>query len=87
MIRPLLTELVLFLLPFAAYAGFLWATRNGIFDPPSWSTARLAWLLAAAVIFVVGGFAMLAEIGGSPARSTYVPAHFENGSVSPGQAR
>jgi Family of unknown function (DUF6111) len=87
MIRPLLTELALFLIPFAAYAGFLWATRTGIFDPPAWSVARMAWLLAAAVSLMVGGFAMLAEVGGSPAGSTYVPARLENGKVSPGQAK
>ena len=29
MIRPVLTEVALFLVPFLAYAVFLWATRAG----------------------------------------------------------
>ena len=31
MIRPVLTELALFLTPFVLYAVFLWATRAGVF--------------------------------------------------------
>ncbi|HLH97505.1 MAG TPA: DUF6111 family protein [Xanthobacteraceae bacterium] len=87
MIRPVLTELVLFLIPFAAYAGFLWATRTGIFDPPAWSVARMAWLLAAAVSLMIAGFVTIAQLGGSPAGSTYLPARLENGKISPGQAQ
>jgi hypothetical protein len=33
MIRPVLTEVALFLAPFAAYAVFLWATRAGVLSP------------------------------------------------------
>jgi hypothetical protein len=87
MIRPVLTELVLFLLPFAAYAGFLWATRSGAFDPPAWSATRLALLLLAALTLMVGGFLMLAGHDAAPPGSTYVPAHFDNGTVRPGQTR
>ena len=36
MIRPVLTELALFLAPFVVYAIFLWATRAGVLDPESW---------------------------------------------------
>ena len=87
MIRPVLTELVLFLIPFAVYAGFLWGTRTGIFDPPAWSPARMAGLLAAAVSLMIAGFVALAELGGGQPGSTYVPAHFDNGKVTPGQER
>jgi hypothetical protein len=87
MIRPVLTELVLFLIPFAAYAGFLWATRTGIFDSSAWSVGRLAWLVAAAVTLMIAGFVAVAELSGAPPGSTYVPARFENGKVSPGQAK
>ena len=44
MIRPVFTEMALFLTPFVLYAVFLWATRAGVLDPSSWSLARLAWL-------------------------------------------
>jgi hypothetical protein len=87
MIRPVLTELVLFLLPFAAYAGFLWATRAAAFDPAAWSVSRLASLLIAAFGLMVGGFLMLAGLDAAPPGSTYVPAHVDSGKLSPGQTR
>ena len=39
MIRPVLTEIALFLAPFVVYAVFLWATRAGVLHPDSWSPA------------------------------------------------
>jgi len=87
MIRPVFTELALFLVPFVVYAVFLWATRAGILDQSAWSAPRLAWLLIAALILMVGSLLMLAEFGGAPPGSTYVPAHVDNGKVSPGQTR
>jgi hypothetical protein len=32
MVRPILTELALFLAPFVLYAVYLWATRAGVLD-------------------------------------------------------
>ena len=42
MIRPVLTEMVLFLTPFALYAVFLFATRAEVFERASWSAAHPA---------------------------------------------
>ena len=64
MIRPVLTELALFLAPFAVYAIFLWATRAGVLDPAQWSLARLAWLVIAALVLMIGSFVVLAQFGG-----------------------
>ena len=47
MIRPVLTELALFLAPFVVYAVYLWATRAGVLDAASWSLGRSGWLLIA----------------------------------------
>ena len=41
MIRPVVTELVLFFAPFVLYAVFLVATRSGVFDPQSWPLSRI----------------------------------------------
>jgi hypothetical protein len=87
MIRPLLTESVLFLAPFAAYALFLWATRAGVLDPGSWPMTTLGWLVAAALALMVVSFMMIAPFSDSPAGSTYVPAHIENGRFVPGTLR
>jgi uncharacterized protein DUF6111 len=67
MIRPVFTEIALFLVPFMVYALFLWATRAGVLEPASWSMARLAWLLIAALSLMLGSFVMLAEFSGAPA--------------------
>jgi hypothetical protein len=84
MIRPVFTEVALFLIPFLFYAVFLWATRAGVLDSSSWSLARLAWLMIAALSLMVGSFVMLAQFDGAPAGSTYVPAHVDDGTLRPG---
>ena len=86
MIRPLFTEIVLFLLPFVVYALFLVATRQGALDPSSWSFARLASLVIAALVLMIGSFIWFATFSGVPPGSTYVPAHVdEHGAFVPGQ--
>ncbi len=87
MIRPIFTELALFCTPFVIYALFLWATRAGVLDLSAWAMPRLLWLTAAALVLVIGSFVILAEFGGAPAGSTYVPAHMENGRLVPGVER
>ena len=87
MIRPVLTEVALFLAPFAAYAVFLWATRAGVLDPDAWSRPRLAWLTIAALVLLLGSFFGLAQFHHAPPGSTYVPAHVEDGKFVPGGAK
>jgi hypothetical protein len=87
MIRPVFTEVALFLVPFLVYAVFLWSTRAGVLDASAWSPVRLAWLLIAALSLMVGSFVVLAQFGGAPARSTYVPAHVDDGKLRPGQTK
>ena len=85
MIRPALTEILLFITPFAAYALFLVATRAGVLDPESWNWRVLSLLTAVAILFMIGGFSMLRQHHSHPAGSNYVPPHMENGRVVPGQ--
>ncbi|MGA3310447.1 MAG: DUF6111 family protein [Xanthobacteraceae bacterium] len=84
MIRPLFTEIGLFLTPFVLYAAFLLATRNGILQPKAWTPRRLAGLVIASLALMVGSFLLLAQFSGSPPGSTYVPAHVEGGKFVPG---
>src|SRR5262249_28056852 len=85
MIRPVLTEVALFLAPFLVYAVFLWATQAGVLHPNSWSLPRFAWLLSAARVLSAGGFLVLVQWGGSPPGATSVPAHIEGGHFVPGE--
>ncbi len=87
MIRPLATEFGLFLTPFVIYAAFLLATRAGIVSPEAWTLRRLAGLIIASLILMAGSFVVLAQFGGSPPGSTYVPAHIEDGKFVPQTTR
>ena len=87
MIRPVATEVILFLLPFVLYAVFLWATRAGVLEPDSWPLSRIAWLVIAALLLVVGSFVYFAHFTGAPPGSTYVPAHIEDGKFVPGTTK
>jgi hypothetical protein len=84
MIRPVLTEIGIFLIPFAVYALFLVATRSGLMAQSSWPLHIIAKLSIAALVLVVISFVLLAQYSGAPPNSTYVPAHLENGRLVPG---
>jgi hypothetical protein len=84
MIRPVLTEVGLFLIPFVVYAVFLIATRTHVFDKTSWPLSTIGWLTAMALLLIIASFAYLAHFAGAPPGSTYVPAHLENGKLVPG---
>jgi hypothetical protein len=87
MIRPVLTDLGLFIAPFVLYALFLWATRADVLHPDQWRLPTLAWLTLAALALIVGSFIVLAQYTGAPPHSTYIPAHTENGKFVPGQTK
>jgi Family of unknown function (DUF6111) len=87
MIRPIATEIGLFLVPFALYAVFLAATRSGVLQPAAWTLPRIAGLVIASLVLMGGSFFVLAQFSGSPPGSTYVPAHIENGKFVPGTTR
>jgi len=84
MIRPVLTELAIFLIPFAAYALFLIATRSGVLASSSWPVHLIAKLVLGSLLLVIISFVLLAHFSGAPPDSTYIPAHIENGRLVPG---
>ena len=59
MIRPVLTEIGIFLIPFAVYALFLIATRSGLLVQSSWPVHVLAKLVLGALLLVVVSFVLL----------------------------
>ena len=84
MIRPVLTEIGIFLIPFAAYAIFLMATRSGVLVSSSWPAHLVAKLVLGSLLLVVISFILLAQFSGAPPDSTYVPAHLEDGKLVDG---
>ena len=83
MIR-ILSELGIFLIPFAVYALFLIATRSGVTLQSSWPLHVVARLTIGALVLVVLSLLLLAHYSGAPPGSTYIPAHIENGKFVPG---
>jgi Family of unknown function (DUF6111) len=84
MIRPALTEIGIFLIPFAVYALFLVATRSGLLATSSWPAVVIGRLLVGSLLLVIISLILLAQFSGAPPDSTYFPAHVENGKVIPG---
>jgi hypothetical protein len=87
MIRPALTEIGIFLIPFAVYALFLVTTRSGLMTWSSWPIRIVGKLLLGSLVLVVLSLVLLAQFSGAPPHSTYVPAHIENGRLIPGVER
>ena len=84
MIRPVFTEVALFLAPFALYALFLLASRKGLLDPAHWPLSRVASLAIAALLLMIGSFFVLAHFGVVPG-CDYVPAYVDkDGKLVPG---
>ena len=84
MIRPALTEVGIFLIPFAVYALFLIATRSGVMAQSSWPVHIIAKLVLGSLLLVIVSFILLAHFSGASPNSTYIPAHVENGKFVPG---
>ena len=84
MIRPVLTEIGIFLIPFAVYALFLLATRSGLMLQSSWPMDVIAKLVLGSLLLVVISFVLLAHFSGASPDSTYIPAHIDNGKFVPG---
>jgi hypothetical protein len=83
MIRPALTEIGIFLIPFAVYALFLVLSRSGVLVQSSWPVRIIGRLLFGSLLLVVLSLVLLVQFSGAPPRSTYIPAHLENGKLVP----
>jgi len=84
MIRPALTEVGIFLIPFVVYALFLIATRSGLLAQSSWPVHIIAKLALGSLLLVIVSFILLAHFSGASPDSTYIPAHIEKGKFVPG---
>jgi hypothetical protein len=85
MTRQVLTEVGIFLVPFAAYALFLVLARTGVVHPAAWSNVIVLRLAVVALALVLVSLFLLARFSGAPAYSTYEPARLENGRLVPGR--
>lgn len=87
MARTILTELLLFIAPFAIYAIVLGATRRDARDSEHWPASIVGWLAIAGSALMVAGLVYFAHFGGAPPTGTYEPARYEDGKLVPGRIR
>src|SRR5437763_17133371 len=87
MIRPVLTEVGIFLIPFAVYALFLIATRSGLLVQSSWPIHLVAKLALGSLLLVVISSILLAHFSAAAPKSTYIRAHIATGWFVPGAHR
>jgi len=86
MIRVIITQIVLFLLPFLAFFVYRVATHG-------WTGARVAsfgratfYLILAGGFLVIAGFIFFAVTGGETT-GVYVPTQYQDGQLVPGGFR
>ena len=82
MIRSLVEEIALFLMPFAAFALWLMFRRKAPHDLTHWDGRGLILTLIG-LLFVAAGLAWTGFTA-ERERGTYVPAHTEDGRLVPG---
>lgn len=85
MLRLVAVDIVLFLLPFAAYALWLLVNRRSVRNPDDWQVKTITWLALAGAALVIGVILVFIHFDTSPPGGTYIPPHMENGVIVPGQ--
>ncbi|MBO6508003.1 MAG: hypothetical protein JJ866_19480 [Roseibium sp.] len=84
MMRLVLTQLLLFLLPFIFYAIWLWASKKSN-HPERWSKGPIAWLTLSGVGLVIAGFVAMASIDTAPEGKQFRPSEMRDGVFVPGR--
>ena len=88
MARTVLTELALFIAPFAIYAIALLLMRRDMRDRENWGAKAVACLAFAGIILVAISLVWFSHYGGYQPSKTYVPAYIDkDGKFHPGETR
>ncbi|MEH3118332.1 MAG: DUF6111 family protein [Methylorubrum populi] len=82
MLRLVLQEILLFSLPFLAFAGWLLFARRSPLDHAHWKPQWTRLVLAG--LFIVVASLVLTGLTAQRTRDGYVPPRYENGRLVPG---
>jgi hypothetical protein len=85
--RTILTQIVLFLTPFAIYALVLYISQRDAREREHWPARIVATLAIAGCVLVIAGLVLFAHFGGAPTTGVYEPARFEDGKLVPGRIK
>ncbi|WP_332684913.1 DUF6111 family protein [Bosea sp. (in: a-proteobacteria)] len=83
MLRMLIEEFLLFVLPFCLFAGYLVIRKRNPFDVEHWS-GHLFWLSVVGMVLGIASF-IYAGIVAPRHQGAFVPPHVEDGRLVPGQ--
>ena len=86
MIRIIITQIVLFALPFVAFFVYQAVTQGFAAAAVSGTGRTTFTLILLGGLLVIAGFIYFA-VSGSQSEGVYVPAHLENGTLVPGGFR
>jgi hypothetical protein len=87
MARTILTQLLLFVAPFAIYAAVLYATQRDARGREHWPAKIVASLAIAGCVLVIAGLFLFAHFDGAPTSGVYEPARYEDGKLIPGRIK
>ncbi|MGL4727171.1 MAG: DUF6111 family protein [Bosea sp. (in: a-proteobacteria)] len=83
MMRSLIEEFLLFVLPFAFFAGYLIIRKRNPIDIEHWRPHVFILTVTGLVLAILSlGFA---GVNNKPAQGAFEPAHMENGRLVPGR--
>jgi hypothetical protein len=87
MIRLVIENILLFLLPAAVYFGYILLTRRGT-TPGVINDAPLLWLLSSGALLVMATLIYFASttVGGRPDQK-YTPPYMKDGRIQPGELK
>jgi threonine/homoserine/homoserine lactone efflux protein len=85
MARLLALNALFFLVPFAAYAGWLFATKRTVRSAEDWPTRTVVILSSIGAVFVLIGLVLLVSFSGTSTNETYYPARVQDGELVPGR--
>ena len=88
MVRVVLINIALFVLPLALYAAYFYVTEhNQNAATLEWKNMPLSFLLQAGLGLIVIGMLATAYLGGEKAGGNYIPARMQDGKLIPGEVQ
>jgi hypothetical protein len=88
MIRVVIENILLFLLPTAMYVAYVLLTRRGAVSAGTvMNDAPLVWLFIAGALLVVATLIYYGSTSGGKPGQTYIPSRMKDGQIEPGEMK
>jgi hypothetical protein len=88
MIRIVIENVLLFLLPTLVYVAYVYVKQRGQGGPAAYlDEAPLLWLFSAGAVLVVFTLVVFGSVSGGKPGQTYEPPVFRDGKIEPGRIR